>query len=153
MAFFAYIGLILMLRIAGSRTLSQLNAFDFIVTVALGSTLATVILNRDIRLAEGLLALGLLIFFQFVVSRLLIEFKPLRSVIKTEPRLLVYKGRYNEDAMRDCRITKHEILQMVRSEGMGNLENVEAVVLESNGRVSVIKTTERNGGSVLQNIK
>jgi uncharacterized membrane protein YcaP (DUF421 family) len=52
----AYFALVLTLRVSGKRTLSKLNAFDLVVTVALGSTLATVLLSKDVALAEGLLA-------------------------------------------------------------------------------------------------
>ena len=64
----AYPALVLVLRISGKRTLSKLNAFDLVVTVALGSTLATVITSKDVALLEGLLALFLLVFFQYVVT-------------------------------------------------------------------------------------
>ena len=56
---FAYFGLIILLRISGKRTLSKMNVFDLIVTVALGSTLATVLLSKDIALAEGITAFAL----------------------------------------------------------------------------------------------
>ena len=150
---FAYLGLILMLRFAGSRTLSQLNAFDLIVTVALGSTLSTVILNKDISLADGLFALALLILFQFTVSIVSVRSGSMRFLIKTEPRLLFYKGKFVKDALKDCRITKEEILQMIRSQGKGKIKSVDAVVLESNGRFSVIKSLEKKGTSVLSNVR
>ena len=53
----AYVALVLLLRISGKRTLTKLNAFDLVVTVALGSTLATVLLSKSVSLAEGVLAL------------------------------------------------------------------------------------------------
>ena len=56
----AYAALVFLLRISGKRTLSKMNAFDLVVTVALGSTLATILLSKDVALAEGLLALALL---------------------------------------------------------------------------------------------
>jgi len=64
----AYVALVLMLRLSGNRTLSKLNAFDFVVTVALGSTLATVLLSKDVSLAEGVLAFAVLIGLQFLQS-------------------------------------------------------------------------------------
>ena len=51
----AYVVLVFLLRSSGKRTLSKMNAFDFIVTVALGSTLATVMLNKNVALADGVL--------------------------------------------------------------------------------------------------
>lgn len=64
----AYIVLLVSLRISGKRALSQMNAFDLVVTVALGSTLATVLLSSDVSLAEGILALSLLIGLQYAIA-------------------------------------------------------------------------------------
>ena len=67
---FAYGALIVMLRLSGKRTLAKMNAFDLVVTFAFGSTLATTILSKEVALAEGVLAMGLLIILQWMVSRL-----------------------------------------------------------------------------------
>jgi uncharacterized membrane protein YcaP (DUF421 family) len=64
----AYLCLILLLRISGKRTLSKMNAFDFVVTVALGSTLATVLLSKEVTLAQGVLAFAVLIGAQYAVT-------------------------------------------------------------------------------------
>ncbi len=57
----AYAALVGFLRISGKRTLSKLNAFDFVVTVALGSMLATIILSQEVYLLEGLVGFALII--------------------------------------------------------------------------------------------
>jgi len=64
----AFAILIVMLRISGKRTLSKMNAFDLVVTVALGSTFATVLLSPSVPLVEGILALALLIFVQYAIT-------------------------------------------------------------------------------------
>ena len=64
----AYVALVLFLRISGKRTLAKLNAFDLVVTVALGSTLSAILLQESIALSEGLVALGLLILAQYLVT-------------------------------------------------------------------------------------
>jgi uncharacterized membrane protein YcaP (DUF421 family) len=64
----AYCALVFLLRVSGKRTLSKMNAFDFVVTVALGSTLAAVFLSKNVALAEGVLAFALLIGLQFVIT-------------------------------------------------------------------------------------
>ena len=148
----AYLGLVLMLRLVGNRTLSQLNAFDLVVTVALGSTLATVILNKDVPLAEGLLALFLLVLLQLLISKLSLNTQVVRKIIKTEPRLIFFKGRYLKNALEKCRVTEDEILQVIRSEGIGSMKEVDAIVLESNGKFSVIRNVNEKEGSVLQNL-
>ena len=64
----AYLALVVLLRVSGKRTLSKINALDLIVTVALGSTLATVLLSKTTSLAEGVTAFVLLIALQFVIT-------------------------------------------------------------------------------------
>ena len=61
----AYLTLLVVLRVSGKRTLAKLNAFDLVVTVALGSTLATILLSKDVSWSEGAVALGGLALLQF----------------------------------------------------------------------------------------
>ena len=134
----AYIGLVLLLRISGKRTLSKLNAFDLVVTVALGSTLATILLSREVPLLDGLTAFALLIFAQFVITSLSIRSPRFRGMITSEPRLLAYRGQLLREAMRDERLTVGEIHAAVRGAGLSRLEEVGAVVLESDASIHVL---------------
>ena len=84
--------LLLLLRVSGKRTLTKMNAFDLVVTVALGSTLATVLLTKSVALAEGLTAFMLLIFLQFVLTWLSVRSRAVSRLVKSEPTLLVYQG-------------------------------------------------------------
>jgi uncharacterized membrane protein YcaP (DUF421 family) len=109
----AYVGLLLLLRISGKRTLSKMNAFDFVVTVALGSTLATVLLSKSVALVEGLLAFALLIFLQFAVTCLSVRSSAIRHIVKDNPKLL-YEGSFLHGNMRTERVTEEEIESAVR---------------------------------------
>ena len=148
----AYIGLILMLRISGKRTLSKMNAFDLIVTVALGSTLATVLLTKGVALVDGLLAFGLLIGLQFVITWLSVRSKSLSRLVKSEPTLLVYNGSYLPDAMRAERITQGEILTSLREHGIASLTDADAVVLENDGTLNALPKASSGEGSALGNV-
>ncbi|MEX0780483.1 MAG: YetF domain-containing protein [Balneolales bacterium] len=134
----AYASLVFLLRISGKRTLSKMNAFDFIITVALGSTLATVLLSKDVALAEGVLAFAVLIFLQYLITWLSVRSKTVKHIVKSEPTLLFYKGDYLTDAMVSERITKEEIMATARESGSGGLPNLDAVILETDGSMSVI---------------
>lgn len=142
----AYLGLILLLRVTGKRTLSKMNAFDLIVTVALGSTLATVLLSGDVSLSEGLLALALLCGLQYVVAWLSVRSERFQSLIKTEPSLLFLQGRFLAGALRRERVTEEEILAAVRGQGFAQLSGVAAVILETDGSFSVIGAAGEAGG-------
>ena len=144
----AYAALVVFIRIFGKRTLSKMNAFDFVVTVALGSTLATVLLSKDVVLVEGLLALLLLCSLQFAVAYLSVRSKRVEAMVKSEPSLLLYKGQFLYDAMRRERITESEVVAALRSSGVGDISEAEAAVLESDGLVSVV-TSSAAGRSTL----
>lgn len=148
-----YVGLIIMLRISGKRTLAQMNAFDFIITVALGSTLATAVLSKDTPLAEGLTGLALLILLQFIVSWFYVRLPFINKLVKSEPRLLFLQGEFKAKAMQEERIVKEELLQAARSQGILSLDQVEAIVLETNGKFSIIKSSDKKTNSTLQNIR
>ncbi len=133
----AYLALVVMLRISGARTLSKLNAFDLVVTVALGSTLATVVLNADVSLAEGLLALVLLVLLQYLISWSSRRWPAVERAVKSEP-VLLYRRGYLHGPMRRARVTEDELLQAARSSGRPGLGDVTAVVLETDGTLSVL---------------
>ena len=139
----AYVALVAFLRISGKRTLSKMNAFDFIVTVALGSTLATVLLSKDVALAEGLLAFILLIGLQFMVAWLSVRSARVEALVKSEPTLLLYRGRFLYAVMRRERVSQEEIEAAVRQGGMSDPADVAAVVLETDGTFSVIQHSEQ----------
>src|SRR5919106_5772400 len=124
-----YVALVLLLRISGKRTLTKLNAFDLVVTVALGSTLATVLLSSSVALAEGVLALGLLIFLQYAIAGLSVRSPGFQALIKAEPTLLLHRGRLLDGAMKAERITREEILAALRASGAADLSGIAAVVL------------------------
>ena len=148
----AYSGLVLLLRISGKRTLSKMNAFDLVVTVALGSTLATVLLSSSVALAEGLLAFALLILLQFAVTWLSVRSSTFRRFIKNEPKLLFYDGGFLRGAMRAERVTEEEVEAAVRQQGLASLEEVGAAVLETDWSVSVVPRADLGQESALSNV-
>jgi uncharacterized membrane protein YcaP (DUF421 family) len=141
----AYFALVLLLRISGKRTLTKLNAFDLVVTVALGSTLATVLLSKSVALAEGALAIALLVLLQYAITWVSVRSPGFQSVIKAEPTLLVRRGRFLSAAMKRERITREEILAAVRASGAPDVGHVAAVVLETDGSLSVLPDANEAG--------
>ena len=136
----AYAALIAILRVSGKRTLSKMNAFDLVVTVALGSTLATILLNKSVTLAEGALALALLVALQFTLTWTSVRVAWVRRLVTGEPTLLARGGHCLPEALRRARVTEDEVLAAVRGAGLGGLADARAVVLETDGSFSVIRS-------------
>lgn len=152
-AILTYPILVLLLRLSGKRTLSKMNAFDFVVTVALGSTLATVLLSKDVSLVQGVSALLLLVGLQFLITWSSVRISWMRRFVTGEPSMLLYRGQYPEQSMKRCRITEDEVRAAIRSQGLSVLDEVEAVVLETDGTLSVVKQSEPEEGSSLCDVK
>lgn len=134
----AYVGLVVFLRLSGKRTLSKLNAFDLVVTVALGSTLATILLNEDIALAEGLVAFATLIGLQWLVAWSSVRWPALARTVRAEPAVLARDGQSIPAALKRERITEEELLSAVRDAGGRNLSQADVVILEGDGALTAI---------------
>lgn len=141
----SYAGLILFLRLSGERTLAKMNSFDLVVTVALGSTLATIGLSKDIALLQALLVLALLILLQLCVAWVTVRVRKFENLIKAETTLLLHKGEFLREEMKQERVTEEEIYAAVRGQGCADLKEVLAVVLETDGSFSVIRA---NAGKI-----
>lgn len=149
----AYIGLIALLRIAGKRSLSKWNPFDFIITVAFGAVMGTALTSADTPLTKILLAIALLVGLQYAITSLTVRFRSMRTIIKPVPVLLVCRGRILDDVLLRERITENEVLAALRARGVACLEDAEAVVLESDGSVSVIEGGDYGVATTLGDVR
>jgi uncharacterized membrane protein YcaP (DUF421 family) len=148
----AYAWLVLILRVSGKRTLAKLNAFDLVVTVAIGSTLATILLDSNVAWSEGATALALLVALQLLVAFVTARAERVRDVVTARPTLLVADGEIRHDVRRRMRVAEAEIRQGLRSSGLGGLHEVGAMVLETDGTLSVIPRESRGDGWALQDV-
>lgn len=149
----AYASLVFLLRISGRRTLSKMNAFDLVITVSLGSTLATILLNQKVTLAQGALAFALLIAMQFVVTWSSVRIPWVRRMVTGEPALLFYHGAYLPAALQSARVTREEVRAAVRATGLDTLDPVKAVVLETDGSFSVVHHGHGASPSSLEGVR
>lgn len=145
----AYLSLVFLLRATNKRTLAQLNAFDFIVTVAIGASFGRILTARQVALAEAVTAFALLILLQYGMTRLQLRSKRLARALTAPPTLLYHRGQYLGGAMEQQRITASDLESVVRRKGAGSLDLVEAIILESNGKFSVIKKQTAGDGSLI----
>ncbi len=117
-----YLSLILMLRISGKRTLSKMNAFDFIITVSLGSMLSTIIVDSTISLLEGITGLGLIVLLQYIITFASVRSKTIGGIIKSVPTLLFYNGEF---------FVKNMINESLRVNWIRPLENQAIAVMKA----------------------
>ncbi|NBL63985.1 DUF421 domain-containing protein [Flavobacterium sp. NST-5] len=146
-----YLALFLFIRISGKRTLSKFSAFDFVVSVSLGSTLSWMILDQ-VRILEGGIALIVIIVLQYLLAFISQKSKSLERLINSSPTLLFYDGKFLKHKLKTEFITQEEIIAEVRKNGIEDLNEVRAIILEIDGNISIIKKSEKVGRSTLVKI-
>ena len=144
-----FITLIIMLRVSGKRTLSKLNAFDFIFVVACGSLFAATIIEKDVTLVEGVAALATLVVMQLALAEAAVRWKWADRFVNGRPTLLFSHGQFIPRALRKERITEEEVRAAIRAQGIKRVEDVDAVVLENDGSLSVSWASKQPGESSL----
>lgn len=149
----AYIVIVFMLRVYGKRTLAKMNAFDFIVTVALGSCLATVSLNKNVALTDGILVFFLLISLQFSITWLSVRVKFVKKIVTCQPTLLLYNGELFSDVLKKERITIEAVYVAARQKGIANLKDIDVIVLETTGDINVIPKIIEDNTETLKDVK
>ncbi|MFN6945075.1 MAG: DUF421 domain-containing protein [Cytophagaceae bacterium] len=146
---FAWI--IMILRFSGKRSLTRMNAFDFIITVTIGSAFGRILTATEVSLSESAATFLLLAGLQYAVSFFEIRSNIFNFLITTPPALLFHKGKFIEKNMLKERIRQSDLLGAVRKAGFQSLDQVEAIVLESEGSFSIIKKVDFDSSS-FQNI-
>jgi uncharacterized membrane protein YcaP (DUF421 family) len=147
-----YLTLLALLRITGKRSLSKWNAYDLVVTVAIGSTLANAILSRTSTWAEASAGMGLLVAVQYVIARAAVRKPSIRRWFNTPPAVLLRNGQILHEALLREQVTEGEILAAVRHHGIAAVEDVAAVILETDGNFSVIPAIGPNGVSAMADV-
>ncbi|MCH2546666.1 MAG: DUF421 domain-containing protein [Alphaproteobacteria bacterium] len=149
-----FIGLVVLLRMGGKRTLTKMNAFDFIMTYTIGSTLASVLTSETLTISEGITALAVIIGVQYVIAWCEVRSDWFQKIIKSQPSVLYADNDYQIKTMRKERISRVEVLAAMRYSGFLDPSQVEYVILETDGQLSVLpKQKEVDDQRVMQTVR
>ena len=136
-----YIALVLLTRLSGKRSFSKMSSFDFAITVAIGSIIATVIISKSVALQEGIIGLVSLYIIQMLVA-FLRRWSPVRNLMDNKPTLLMKDGQVIETNLDKCKVTISDLKAKLREANVIQLSEVKAVVFESTGDISVLHGTD-----------
>lgn len=149
----SYVLLIAALRLAGAQALGKMSAYNLVITIALGSIVATVPLGTGVTLADGLTVIVIFLGLQRLLRRVLKMRPRWQRIAKNEPRIVVWDGVQLDEEMRVVDVTANEVRAAVRKAGYGTLDDVHAVVLENDGEWSVIGRSSARDLSTLSDIR
>ena len=125
------------IRLVGLRSLSKMSSFDFEVTVALGSIVATVAATST-SLWTGVLAFITLLAVQWLVATFRQRSTFFTALVDNEPQLLMVGSEFIAAHLRDARVTRNDVFAKLREANVTDLSQVLAVVLETTGDISVL---------------
>src|SRR3954470_12110711 len=95
----AFVLIVALLRIVGPQALAKMSGFDVVFTVTMGSVIATVVVSRDVALADGVAALVTMLVLQEIIRRLQSRFLPVHHLVRQPPRVLLWDGILLEDRL------------------------------------------------------
>ena len=128
--------LILLLRVAGKRTLGQLTSFDLVVLLLLSNTVQNAIIGNDNSLLGGLIGAVVLIAGDYVVVRVLYNHRKAERAIEGSTSVLVHHGKFMDENMKRQLITRIELEAAARRQGIARMSDVRVARLETGGAVT-----------------
>ena len=140
-AIMMFVVIIVFTRIIGLRSFAKFTAYDFAFTVAIGSIISS-ILTSSTTIAHGSIAIGSLLILTYIFSTLQKKYSGLNNLISNKPLLLMDKTEILYDNLQHARIEKTQLIAKLREANVLDFNQVEAVVLESTGDISVLHKTE-----------
>jgi len=148
-----YVTLILFLRLSGKRTLSRMNAYDMVMTMALGSVLTKAMLTKEQSVAETVFAISILIFFQYAVSFAAYHWRWAAFLAAPSPTVLFHDGRFLQAALKKERVRQSEVEDTVKEKGLADMKMVDTVILAANGELSVLVKAPDTGPVTMRSHK
>ncbi|MEY8843092.1 DUF421 domain-containing protein [Cribrihabitans sp. XS_ASV171] len=142
--FFVFI--VALMRLSGKRTTASMNNFDWIITVGIGSLMATGILSRKVAMLDAMAAIAALAAMQWVTTWGVLKSKRFAKMVKPKPRLLMHDGAMLKDAMEAERVSADELKSALREAGIARREDADWIVIETSGVLSVMPRKEMGLG-------
>ncbi len=134
--------IVIITRISGLRTFAKISSFDFASTIAVGSILATIILNPGQSILKGGIALAGILLFQTVFTFLVRKLPLFEKLVTNKPLLIMENGEILHSNLQGANLSEDDLIAKLREANVIDFAEVKAVVLESTGDVSVLHTTD-----------
>ncbi len=148
-----YAVLLLLTRLSGLRSFSKMSSFDFAITVAFGTVIASTLLAPDPPLLQGLAGLFVLFGIQYVIAQARRGSERIKTLVDNRPLLVMAGPKVITEHLRKARITEEDLKSKLRLAGVTHPSQVLAVVVETTGDISVMKTTSEVDYSLFSDVR
>lgn len=137
--FTIYLFLLVIFRLTGKRTLSELSTFDFILLLIISEATQNALIEEDYSLTRGLVVIMILVLLDLALSILKKRFRPIEKLTEGVPIILVDHGKLIDKNLAMTHVTHDDIMQTARlSQGLERMEQIKYAVLENSGGISII---------------
>ncbi len=136
-----YFATIIFTRLAGKRSFSKMSSFDFAMTVAIGSIIATTVLSKSVSLLQGIIGLAAVYILQVLVA-ILRKLEVVQKLIDNKPMLLMDGEKILQENLKKARVTESDLRSKLREANVLELSQVRAVIFESTGDIAVLHSKD-----------
>ncbi len=139
-----YVIIIISLRIMGKRQISELQTTELVVTLLISDIAAIPMQNTEQSLLSGIAPIVILILFEIISSVIMLKKSKVRAVICGKPQIVINNGKIEQSQLLKLRISTEELCEQLRLEGIFSLEDVQYAIIETNGKMSVMKKPNKD---------
>ena len=140
-----YIIVLIVMRFMGKREIGQLQPFELAISIMIAD-LATIPMSEiGIPIFNGIIPILGLLLMHIIISGINLKSIKAREIICGKPRILIYRGKIDEKALKKERFTINELQERLRGNNVFNLGDIEYAILETNGEVTIIEKPEKRG--------
>ena len=140
-----YIIVLIVMRLMGKREIGQLQPFELAIAIMIADLASIPMTDIGIPIFNGIIPILGLLVMHLLISVINLKSSKIREIICGKPEVLIYRGKIDEKAMKRERFSLNELEEKLRSNNVMNLGDVEYVILETSGDISVIqKPNKRN---------
>ena len=144
-AIFLYIVVLIVMRLMGKREIGQLQPFELAISIMIADLASIPMTEIGIPISNGIIPILGLLVMHLIISVVNLKSITARQIICGKPRLLIYRGKIDEEALKKERFTINELEERLRGNNIVNIGDVEYAILETSGQVTIIqKPNKRN---------
>jgi len=129
----------IIMKLWGKKHLGEMAAFDFILLLFISEAVQNSLVDDDKSIPGGMIVIATFLFWNILLNKITYRSRRLERLIDGEPKVLVKDGKVDTEMMAKQQITKQELYEAMRQEGVDELRKVKQATLETNGHVSIIE--------------
>ena len=138
-----YILVLIVMRLMGKREIGQLQPFELAIAIMIADLASVPMSDNGIPLTNGIIPILALLLLHVLISIINLKSIKLRAIISGKPRILIYRGKIDEKALKKERITINELQERLRNNNIVNIGDVEYAILETSGQITVVQKPDK----------